>query len=87
MSYLSDLERSEVLVREYDYFRFKCVADLSSGIEIKLLDNKYDLANFTKRYPEKLAAETARFTMWWTINFHRKLNGFSGIDTVKFILS
>jgi hypothetical protein len=82
MSYLTEAERKEKIIHNCEYYQFESCVDLSQGVKIKQI--YYRDEDLTKTHPEKLAVDVAQFTIWWTYSFHKKLNGFSGIDTIKF---
>lgn len=82
MSYLTEAERKEKIIHNCEYYQFESCVDLSEGVKIKQLYYRDD--DLIKTNPEKLAADVAQFTIWWTYSFHKKLNGFSGIDTIRF---
>lgn len=84
MSYFTTEERKAKIAYHGDYFTFKSCADLSMGVTITM-DDYYSNKDFMLYVP-KLISDTARFTTHWMVNFKPKLNGFSGMDTVKFNL-
>lgn len=81
MSYLTKEQRLEAYEHMGTYFTFKTCADLSNGVYIT---QRHSLSK--ERYSNVLASETASFIVSWTIQIHRFLNGFSGMDTVDFIV-
>ncbi len=80
MSYLTATERKEPISHICGLHVFRSCVDLSEGVRVEKLPHVHKTTHAT------LIADTAQFTMWWTINFFKKLNGFSGIDTIKFIV-
>lgn len=84
MAYLTEDQRKEKIIHNCNYFQFESCADLSIGVTIRCLH--YGLNEILKKKPEILASDSVQFAMWWSRNFHTKLNGFSGIDTIKFTL-
>lgn len=85
MAYLTEKERKEPFVHYGGYFDFSCKhQDLSEDIIVTKTElNKKYLSENPKRFQEELVKETARFICGWTIQVHRKLNGFSGTDCFK----
>jgi len=77
MAYYTDEQRKERLYREYDYFRFETRNDLSGGIKVTQVSNCGD------QFAEKLAADTAIFISYFMLFHYPHLNGFSGMDTVR----
>ena len=84
MSYFTEEERKEHLIHNCEFFQFESCVDLSKGVTIRAIH--YELDYILKNKPEALASDSVRFGIWWNNNFHKKLNGFSGIDCVKFTL-
>lgn len=79
MAYLSDKERKEPIKRICRYYEFTSCADLSQGVKIRpLTENpEYKTATYL------IAQDVASFTAWWINAVHKNLNGFSGMDTIK----
>ena len=72
---ISKEERKKKLEHYSAGYLFKSCIDLSEGVYI---------------YPDsytsddsKLLAAVAEFVAWWMCNIHSELNGFSGMDTIK----
>lgn len=84
MAYLTEEQRKEFLIRNFEFFQFESCVDLSKGVTIRSIH--YDLDYILKNKPEALARDSARFGLWWSNNFLSKLNGFQGMDCVKFTL-
>lgn len=79
MAYLTDKERKKPIVHLCDWYEFTSCVDLSQGVKIRpIIDKPEYRANLSL-----IARDVASFTTWWIINFHGDLNGFSGVDTIK----
>lgn len=83
MSYLTQEEIKEHISHHGEYFKFSSCVDLSQGVLVQPL--YHDLKDIMVK-PERLIMDTALFTSWWINNFHKRLNGFSGLDTIKYTL-
>lgn len=79
--YLTDEERKSKLVRNENCFTFETCIDLSQPIKVSSEVYKKD----QDRYLEQLAIAISGFMCWWSRDVHKKLNGFSGTDCVKWI--
>lgn len=79
MSYLTQEERKQPISHMCNYFTFKSCADLSQGVKITAITGnpKY------KENPNLIAQDVACFTCWWVLTFRENLNGFAGLDTIK----
>jgi hypothetical protein len=77
-NYYSEKERkaNRVWTSSNSHFYFYHSVDLSDGVRIRPL-----ISDYTEN---ELCQATAEFICIWTINEYPKLNGFPGIDTVKF---
>ena len=79
MSYLTDEERKKPLKWQEDYYTFVTKVDLSGGIDV--------YPNFPKigkeRAKEVLAQDISCFIAQFVLFTHPRLNGFSGMDTLK----
>jgi hypothetical protein len=73
--YLTEEERSVIITYHTDYFDFKGRTDCSGGIEVTPL-YKYN--------EEILCSATAQFISNFILWTFPRLNGFSGISTIKF---
>jgi len=78
--FLTKEERKNPIEHGCSHATFKAVADLSSGVTIKPYG---DGKNYTA---QQMACDVAQFTMWWGRELHKRLNGFSGIDTIKWTI-
>lgn len=76
-------ERKQKISHQCDWFNFESVADLSTGVTIY---HPFGANTNTATYQEKLAQDVALFTAWWILNFHGRLNGFSGLDTISWTI-
>lgn len=82
MAYLTKEQRKEKLVHSCDGFTFTSCVDLSIPIKVTAYtDSSTERAG---RYPGLFAVAVANFTGWWIFAFHGKLNGFPGLDTLRF---
>lgn len=77
MPFLTDEQRKEPLERYINGFTFKTKVDFSGGVEVE--SNTYVKAT-VNRYSQALAS----FICFWTREYMPLLNGFSGLDTIKF---
>lgn len=77
-AYYTEKEREKVFVFEGDHFTFKTRYDLSHGIEVipNSRLNKEEQSSL-------LAIDISLFILYWNENHRERLNGFSGLDTVK----
>lgn len=84
MAYVSNEKRKEPFIWCGDYFKFETRYDLSGGINVSILD--YISVERAKEYAknkEVLAEDIACFIgNFMTFHYHT-LNGFSGLDTLK----
>ena len=75
--YCTDEQRKQSLDHRCNHLDFKSCIDLSVGVKITCFySDKVSLTNYTK--------DIASFMTWWTLNVLPMLNGFSGVDTIKF---
>jgi len=82
MAYLTEEERKESFVHHCGYHIFSSCVDLSQGVKVTPIRYFYN-------YPiskEQLAKDTAIFIAYWMNLFYPKLNGFSGLDTIKWTI-
>lgn len=80
MSFISEEERKKPLKHMCAYFVFESCVDLSSGVKATpIVLNKSD----EKVGLDIVARDVASFSAWWTMNILPTLNGFSGVDTIK----
>lgn len=77
-AYYTEKEREKAFVFDGEHFTFKTCNDLSHGIEVtpNAPINKEEQYNL-------LAIDISLFTLYWNENHRERLNGFSGLDTVK----
>lgn len=80
MAYLTEEERKKPFSHVCDYFIFESCVDLSIGIKATPIvpDKSNEMVN-----PDIIARDVATLTTWWIMNILPTLNGFSGIDTIK----
>ena len=71
--YMTDEERKKPLSHYIDGFTFESCLDLSCGVKVY---------GWQEGYESALTQAVADFSVWWALNFHSHLNGFSGMDTV-----
>jgi hypothetical protein len=76
--YLTQEERKYPIGHGCTHATIEAVADLSGGVTIKPY-----CGNYTK---EQMACDVAQFTAWWCREIHKRLNGFSGLDCIKWII-
>lgn len=82
--YLTDEERKKPLRWFGDSFVFFAKhADLSFGVEIHINPDYSYPQSDSPRWKEELIRDCIRFGLWWRINVHQYLNGFSGLDCIK----
>ena len=81
MPYLTETERKQPIRHMCQWYEFSSCADLSEGVKIKPIVDNPDFRG--EKAINLIARDVAQFTAWWMISFHGKLNGFSGIDTIK----
>ena len=74
MAYLTQEERKQQCQDYYNGFTFDCIRDLSQPVVIT-----GDIAN-TKR----LCSAITNFIGMWMYSTHKNLNGFAGLDTIKY---
>lgn len=82
MSYLTNDERKEMCTHHGNYYTFHYIRDLSEDVQ---LYQKYTGRDVTTQ-KERLAADVMQFTAMWMLDTFPRLNGFPGIDTVRFII-
>ena len=80
MEYLTEKERKEKISHRGNYYSFESCVDLSTGVAISA-----NSANMTDFKPVALVSDTMQFTAWWMLTYHKRLNGFAGLDTIKFV--
>jgi hypothetical protein len=76
--YITDEDRKKPIHRSGDYFNFSTCIDLSSGVTITPIYGKPSIGEYSK--------DLASFMVWWGRNVLPHLNGFSGTDTIKYIV-
>lgn len=81
MSYYTEEERKEEWIFECDHFTFKTCKDLSRGVTVT--PRNVNTAILGQELMNMLAQEISRFTFYWLLYHKDKLNGFSGLDTIK----
>ena len=90
--FYSKEDRKEPLIHNCDFFSFRTHIDLSGGVfvvPLDLEDNRFNLFNEEAKaeLATALAKDVAVFIAWWMLNIYPHLNGFSGIDTIEWIVS
>lgn len=75
---LSDEERKKKIDHYSNGYLFESCIDLSIGVTV----TKKDWQDDSK---ENLAAAVAEFITFWRINYRDRLNGFAGVDSIKWI--
>jgi len=75
--FLTSEERKMPIAHGCSNAMLESVADLSSGVKIIPYGSS---ENYT---PQDMACDVAQFTMWWSRKLHKRMNGFSGIDCIK----
>ena len=78
MGYISKEDRKKRLEHEVVGYTFTSCLDLSTGVKVTR-------AWYADKSPAGLSRAVAVFTGWWMCNIHRELNGFSGLDTIRWI--
>jgi hypothetical protein len=81
MSYLTQEDRKEMCTHHGNYYTFHYVRDLSEDVHIY---HKQPMTFVVAK--ERLAADVMQFTAMWMLDTFTRLNGFPGIDTVRFIV-
>jgi hypothetical protein len=82
--YLTDEERKQPFRWFGENFVFFAKnADLYSGIEIYANPNYTYPCPKSPAWNEALIRDCITFGLWWRMNVHQYLNGFSGLDNVK----
>lgn len=76
MAYLTDEQRKQPLTHYVDGYTFITRVDLSGGVKVR-----YD--GVLENTKERLMKAVAEFSVWWSLMYHRQLNGFSGMDCVE----
>lgn len=86
MSYLTQEERKEKISHVCDYFQFESCADLSKGVTMTLIYPGFTkgAGEFVKLHPALFVRDMSKFLGWWLLTFHKRLNGFSGLDTINY---
>jgi hypothetical protein len=79
MSYISKEERKKPLEHHVNGYLFKSCIDLSNGVTVVRME-------YADHSNEALSKAVAEFTAWWTVNIHRYLNGFSGMDCIRWTI-
>lgn len=79
--FISDEDRKKPIIWRSIIFVFFCKhADLlGAPVEVKLISN-YKFIN----YKDEFMRDYMEFIFWWKDNIFSHLNGFSGIDCIKF---
>lgn len=79
MTYLTDEERKEdcTYTTNDNCFKFSFKRDLSGGVKVRAIYLEEELPR------NKVAQAVAEFMLYWMLNTYEKLNGFAGIDCVK----
>ena len=77
--YLTKEDRKELLERGLEYTTFKTCLDLSKPIEITMYGQRGELTL------EQYSRDVASFMAFWTNFVLKDLNGFSGMNSVKFV--
>lgn len=82
--YLSVEERKQPF-RYYaeSFVFFSKTADLSAGLEIYRNTNHSYPGLYYKSWEDAFIHDMIQFGIWWNNNVFVRLNGFSGLDTVK----
>jgi len=82
--YLTDEERKEPF-RYYgeNFVFFSETADLSKGLKIYRNDYRIYPDVYYKTWEIAFIHDMIQFSIWWSNNIHKYLNGFNGLDTVK----
>lgn len=79
--FYTDKERKEEWIFDCDHFTFQTCRDLSCGVTVT---PKASIMTYPRQeLINMLTQETSRFTFYWLFYHKNKLNGFSGLDTVK----
>jgi len=74
-------EKLQPIEHVCEWFRFKSTVDLRNGVEIT------PIVHYSEGIEvDRLMADVATFTAWWMLWIYPEINGFSGIDTVKWKL-
>lgn len=78
MAYMTDEERAAPLVHYAEGLTFSCDRlDLKTPVTV----SHYNGPNFINH--QRLATSMACFMAWWILNVHPRLNGFSGVDCIR----
>jgi len=79
-AYITTEERKKKLTHMCNYFNFESCIDLSQGVKVTPILRGKDMVEIPFNV---IAQDIACFTAWWTMNILPTLNGFSGLDTIK----
>lgn len=79
--FYTEEECKQEWVFDCEHFRFVTCRDLSKGVTVMPLVSKVQYLD--EELMNKLSNEISRFTFYWTFYHKGKLNGFSGLETVK----
>ena len=77
MKYLTNEQRKQKYVYVVNRFTFETNCDLSDTVKVH---------HFRQGLEEHLAQELGCFIGSWMLNIYPQLNGFPGLDTVKYEL-
>ena len=79
-NYYTEEERKNDFYWECEYFGFTSNYELSKPIKITQL-----FSIIPEKYQTQLMNEIMQFTWWWTTEHYKRLDGFTGFDTIEFV--
>lgn len=82
--FLTEEEENEDYIHSSLNFTFKGKYKLTIGEVV--VTPKYYFDTNDKRFQECLIKETAEFMGMWAIQYHKRMNGFSGFDCINYKL-